>query len=186
MTMGRDLPRATILVALLACAPCVNALRIGSRCAPFPHACASPRSRCVLMAELPLTESSTLAELRAFVKAEGLDVKTSGPGRNKAAIYQDVVTIWSSKGEAAAPSAPAAKKTPEAAKPAVKSAPAPAPAAESAAAAEPAVEVAPAPAAAEPAAEETEASTDRSPEATAAASSYTAPAPDGFDWGGTF
>ncbi|KAL3933134.1 MAG: hypothetical protein SGPRY_000414 [Prymnesium sp.] len=36
-------------------------------------------------------EESTLAELRAFVRDQGLDVKTSGPGRTKKAILKDVL-----------------------------------------------------------------------------------------------
>ena len=35
-------------------------------------------------------DGSTLAELRAFARARGLNIKTSGPGRNKAAILEDI------------------------------------------------------------------------------------------------
>jgi len=38
-----------------------------------------------------VSESSTLAELRAHVKELGLDIKTSGPGRNKKAILSDIL-----------------------------------------------------------------------------------------------
>lgn len=36
-------------------------------------------------------EKSTLPQLRAFVKEQGLDIKTSGPGRTKAAILADII-----------------------------------------------------------------------------------------------
>ena len=36
---------------------------------------------------------STLAQLRAYVKANGLEVKTAGPGRNKEAILSDIMQI---------------------------------------------------------------------------------------------
>ena len=36
---------------------------------------------------------STLAQLRAYVKENGLDVKTAGPGRNKEAILSDILRI---------------------------------------------------------------------------------------------
>ena len=56
--------------------------------------------------------------LREFVKAEGLDVKTSGPGRKKKAIYADIVAAMESSisgsdaepaAETAASEAPAAE-----------------------------------------------------------------------------
>lgn len=41
--------------------------------------------------ELPPSEKSSLSDLRAFVKANGLPVKTAGPGRTKAAILADIL-----------------------------------------------------------------------------------------------
>ena len=34
--------------------------------------------------------------MRAYVKEQGLDVKTSGKGRNKATILADLQALWSS------------------------------------------------------------------------------------------
>ena len=118
-----------------------------------------------------MDEDSTLSELRGFVKDNGLDVKTAGPGRNKAAILADIQRITAS-------GAPAAEE------PAGSAAPKPAPA-----------EVV-APADANGAAE-TEATTDAevAPEETEMAGEDDAAAPvpdpaaappDGFTWGGTF
>ena len=46
---------------------------------------------CNLMHELPITKSSTLADLRAFISDNSLDVKTTGKGRTKAVIYREIV-----------------------------------------------------------------------------------------------
>jgi hypothetical protein len=46
--------------------------------------------------------------MRAYVKEQGLDVKTSGKGRNKATILADLQALWSS-------GAPASVDTPGAA-----------------------------------------------------------------------
>ena len=61
--------------------------------------------------------------LRAFVKEQGLDVRTSGKGRNKKTIYADVVKLWSSKDG----SVEAAAVVAEAAAPAAVEEPKPAP-----------------------------------------------------------
>ena len=45
---------------------------------------------------------STLAQLRAYVKANGLEVKTAGPGRNKEAILSDIMQIMQGGEPAAA------------------------------------------------------------------------------------
>lgn len=53
-------------------------------------------------------EGSSLADLRAYVKEQGLDVKTAGPGRNKASILEDINKAIGSSAPAAA-AAPVAK-----------------------------------------------------------------------------
>ena len=40
-----------------------------------------------------VSDKSTLAELRAFLKENNIDVKTAGPGRTKAAILADVLMM---------------------------------------------------------------------------------------------
>ena len=60
-------------------------------------------------AELPISESSSLAELRAFVKEQGLEVKTSGPGRSKAVIYSDVMALVGETVDASPADEPAAE-----------------------------------------------------------------------------
>ena len=62
-----------------------------------------------MMAEMPISEKSTFAELRNFVKEKGLEVKTSGPGRNKAAVWADVKAQM---GGAVVPTAAAVKSPP--------------------------------------------------------------------------
>ena len=46
--------------------------------------------------ELPITEESSLADIRKFVRDYQMThkVKTSGPGRTKAAIFKDVAAVW--------------------------------------------------------------------------------------------
>ena len=46
-----------------------------------------------LSAGLPISSSSSLAELRGFIAARGLAVKTAGPGRSKAVIYGDILAL---------------------------------------------------------------------------------------------
>ena len=48
--------------------------------------------------DLPVGPSSTLAELRAFIDDRGLDVKTSGKGRTKKIIYEEIVAMSSTQG----------------------------------------------------------------------------------------
>jgi len=165
-------------------------LLLASPCAGLVVSAASSRAprtrlRC-FMAELPVSEGSSLAELRAFVKAEGLDVKTSGAGRNKAAIYEDVVRLWSSKAEADVEGAAAAAATAavEAPIPVAVATEEPGAAAAIDAEAEPAAE----PVAVEPAAEEAHAAApaaEPTPAAEAAEAEASLP-PTGFEWGGTF
>ena len=77
-----------------------------------------------------LTEASPLAEMRAFVKAHGLDISTSGKGRTKATIYADIVAASpeiASPTPASAPplAAKTAKKATKATKPAPAAPPPP-------------------------------------------------------------
>ena len=110
---------------------------------------------------------STLAQLRAYVKANGLEVKTAGPGRNKEAILSDIMQIMQG-GEPAA--ATPVEREPEVAVkeetvvPQTLELPDPADA-EAATKAEAATEA--------PAATDTDAAPDVAP-------------PDGFTWGATF
>ena len=109
---------------------------------------------------------STLAQLRAYVKENGLDVKTAGPGRNKEAILSDILRItqgavWE---EAATPEPePEMAVKEETAVPQTSEPPAPADAG---------------------AATTAEAATE-APAATGAAPEGPPP-PDGFYWGATF
>ena len=61
--------------------------------APSFKPAVSARCRCLVCGDLPVSKESSLAELRAYVKSEGLDIKTSGAGRNKAAILADVIAL---------------------------------------------------------------------------------------------
>ena len=74
-----------LLLVLLAELRTVGSLSLG---------CAAHRrlvvSRPVVMSGSSVNEDSSLAELRAYVKERGLDVKTAGPGRNKASILEDI------------------------------------------------------------------------------------------------
>jgi hypothetical protein len=79
----------------------------------------APRQRAVVLrpcilarmgaSGVSVSEASTLAELRAYVKDNGLDVKTAGPGRNKAVILSDILRITGQGGgePAAAEATPA-------------------------------------------------------------------------------
>jgi len=123
-------------------------------------AAVAPRHyRCCMQADLPISDKSTLADLRAFISERGLDVKTTGKGRTKKVIYSELVAMCSSDSSSVAaspvPPAPAAPPAP----------PADAPVAAEAAAVD---------AAAVPKADKSEA---EDPMGTA---------PDGFQWGGTF
>ena len=114
---------------------------------------------------------STLAQLRAYVKANGLEVKTAGPGRNKEAILSDILQI--TEGGKPVAATPVEREPETAVKeemvvPQTSEPPAPADA-EAATKAETATE---APTA-----------TDASPTTTAAPD---AAPPDGFTWGATF
>ncbi|KAL1500126.1 hypothetical protein AB1Y20_012799 [Prymnesium parvum] len=65
--------------------------------ARLPHArAASPLPRRAQHAAMHVGEGSSLAELRAFVKSRGLPVKTSGAGRTKAAILEDILAVLGS------------------------------------------------------------------------------------------
>ena len=63
------------------------ALQLGGGAAPHLRAAAAG---CPIVARMCVGESSTLEELRAFVKDRHLDVKTSGRGRTKATILADI------------------------------------------------------------------------------------------------
>lgn len=131
-------------------------------------------------AELPISESSSLAELREYIAEQGLDVKTSGPGRSKAVIYNDVLAMVGGTVESAGTDEPAAEAATDKAATEVAQAAEAAEAAEAAAAkaSEEAVAAAAAVTAAAKASEE--------PKAAAAAVEPMGSAPDGFEWGGTF
>ena len=66
-----------------------------------------PRTHLILAAadEVP-TAKWTLAKIRAFISENGLDIKTSGPGRTKAVIISDI------QGAVAAASAPKVQQEP--------------------------------------------------------------------------
>jgi hypothetical protein len=117
-------------------------------------------SRCLLVASepVPISKKSSLAELRAFIADQGLDVKTTGKGRTKAVIYEDVMALVDAQ-----PPTPASAEVPLG-EPAVSSTAS----SEDAAATESTAE----------AAAEVEAATSGSEDAGAP--------PDGFEWGGTF
>jgi len=101
-------------------------------------------------------EDSSLADLRAYVKEQGLDVKTAGPGRNKASILEDINKALFDFGTApAAATAPVAE-----------------------------AKAAPAELEDEPPAEAPPA--DEARTAAAPDEEFSAAAPDGFTWGGTF
>ena len=80
--------KLSVLALLLGTA---DGLRIGAW-----YGRAHALARChVLAAELPISTKSSLADIRAFVSENGLDVKTSGPGRTKAAIISEVESLFS-------------------------------------------------------------------------------------------
>jgi hypothetical protein len=117
-------------------------------------------------------------QIRDFIKKQGLDIKTTGKGRTKAAILQDVQALMGARASvdaAATPKPAAATPEPAAATPKPDAvAPKPAAAAPS--------PPPPTPPSTPPAAREELAQT----EADEAADEEEAPAPKGFEWGGTF
>ena len=132
---------------------------------PFPPPLSAKRGDCSCKCLRGTKLARCARRLRAFVKAEGLDVKTSGPGRNKAAILADVQKLWSAAPAAeAAPSAPKAESNAgDEEVPASK-------VSEDAATAKPPEEVAAATVADE----------------AAPAAAQRAPPPSGFEWGETY
>jgi len=50
---------------------------------------------------LPVTRESTMTELRNFVKASGMDVKTGGKGRTKQMVYKDILQSYNAQVAAA-------------------------------------------------------------------------------------
>jgi hypothetical protein len=103
------------LLKLVACCLLTGAssLRIGLA-AP---ARAPALSRCRVAAK-ELSEDSTLADLRVLIKRDGLNIKTTGPGRTRAAVYKDVLAAY---GETVLEAGPvmAAEVVPEADEPVV-------------------------------------------------------------------
>ena len=207
------------LVAALATS-CSEALCVG--CQPMPRL--RSRARCQMMADLPLSEKSSLAEyaarvfpallrvrcaramltscscvrrgrrMRAFVKDQGLDVKTSGKGRTKATILADLQALWSGGTPLAAPAVEAeaaaaagvamaneaaAEADIEAKNVRVEAAAAAAAAVAAEESAEAEAEATAAAAAAQPAAAAAQ-------PAAAAEDEPAGAAPNGFEWGGTF
>jgi len=171
----------SVLASLCAAA---SGLVVGRPLAPslLPHA---PRcSQCRM--SLPIDESSTIAQLRAFITEQGLDVKTTGKGRTKAVIYGEVVALCSSSGGAPAPAQAHADDAADAEATAVAKQ-----AAEAAMVAE--TEAAVAEAAAANAAAAAAAAEEAEAEKVAAAAAADdaedgalGTAPDGFEWGGTY
>lgn len=95
----------------------LSSLLAASDAFTLPHAAAAglrvPARSCSMMAvsDLPVSETSSLTELRAYIKEQGLDVKTSGAGRRKEEIYRDVIAAVS---DTAAPESPESSIPPEA------------------------------------------------------------------------
>jgi hypothetical protein len=90
------------LGVLLACAlGAASGLRLTGVTVPA----APTRSRaCAPMAcQQPISEESSLAEMRDYIAECGLDVKTTGKGRTKAVIYEELVAALAAR----APPAPA-------------------------------------------------------------------------------
>ena len=70
------------------------------------------------MSALTLTQRARVRSLRAFVKEQGLDIKTSGPGRTKATIYEDIAKLYATSAPPAPAPAPPPSPPPAAAEPA--------------------------------------------------------------------
>ena len=74
----------------------VKGLLLG-RVLPPVLARAQPRTSLhIMQSELPITSTSSLAEMRALIAERGLDVKTTGKGRTKEVIFKELVALCSS------------------------------------------------------------------------------------------
>ena len=87
--------RAVLGAACLLCS-CVgaSALLVGVRARRITLFQLS-RCSCYLQAGLPVSQDSSLAELRSFISERGLDIKTTGKGRTKAVIYDEIIALCS-------------------------------------------------------------------------------------------
>lgn len=79
------------LAALLALPSCCALLVGGCHGTPPLLRTSTPT---LSTSSLPVGDHSTIAQLRTFIKSQGLTVKTSGPGRNKAAILKELRAAW--------------------------------------------------------------------------------------------
>ena len=101
MPLARDLP--TLFLLLFCAVQPASGFRGGAvRVSPVPCTSRSALLSVRLSADGP-TSKWTLSQLREYVKDNGLDIKTSGPGRNKAAILDDVQKYLATVGANAAP-----------------------------------------------------------------------------------
>jgi hypothetical protein len=79
------------LMAAILCAATASGFVIGRFRSPLPLALRC--HGCHLAAGLPINESSTIAEMRAFIAEKGLDIKTTGKGRTKDVIYEEITNL---------------------------------------------------------------------------------------------
>lgn len=101
MPIARDLP--TLFLLLVCVVQPASGFRGGAmRVSPVPCASRSALLSVRLSADVP-TPKWTLSKLRKYVKDNELDIKTSGPGRNKAAILDDVQKYLATVGANTAP-----------------------------------------------------------------------------------
>ena len=81
-----------------------RALMLGLNAPPAVQLCLWARQRpplvrsvhALMTSELPITSSSSLAEMRALIAERGLDIKTTGKGRNKKVVFKELVALCSS------------------------------------------------------------------------------------------
>ena len=78
-------------MAAILCAATASGFVIGRFRSPLPLALRC--HGCHLAAGLPINESSTIAEMRAFIAEKGLDIKTTGKGRTKDVIYEEITNL---------------------------------------------------------------------------------------------
>jgi hypothetical protein len=82
---GRRTTMRATLMLLLGLVGSTDALRVGQF-----GVRATPRSRVLVATADPPTAKWTLAKIRRYVSENGLDIKTSGPGRTKKVILRDI------------------------------------------------------------------------------------------------
>jgi hypothetical protein len=79
------------LMAAILCAATASGFVIGRFHSPLPVVLRC--QGCHLAAGLPIDASSTIAEMRAFIAEQGLDIKTTGKGRTKDVIYEEITNL---------------------------------------------------------------------------------------------